>query len=640
MCGIAGLFDHRRTLSPELLASHAALMERALAHRGPDDRGTWIDADAGLAFAHTRLAIVDLSPAGAQPMVSACGRYVLSYNGEIYNAPELKTDLEARGLNFRGHSDTEVLLEGCAAWSVEATASRVIGMFAFSLWDRRDRVLSLVRDRIGIKPLYWGMQDGRLLFASELGALECLPDFRREIEPDAVASYLRFGYVPAPLSIYRGIGKLAPGAILTIGPDGIPHESRFWTLEDAVAKGRANALDVDDAEAVSQLDTLLGDAVSRRLVADVPVGAFLSGGIDSSTVAALMRRTSTGVVRTFSIGFDDPAFDEARYAKDVAAHLGTEHTEMRVTPEDALGVIPELATIYDEPFADSSQIPTALLSRLTRQHVTVALSGDGGDELFAGYNRHRAARLLSLVPGGAGRAAGRLLGMVGPAFWDRASASAPKRFRLSQPADKIGKLAAALRVGPDEAYRSAVSQWDDPARVMRQGRERPGLMDDPSVAALVPDPTSRMQYLDARTYLPDDILTKVDRATMAVGLEGRVPILDHRVVEFAWRLPLRFRLRGGETKWILRRVLDRYVPRHLVERPKSGFGIPLADWLRGPLHPWAEETLSAARLKSGGLLEPAPIRAAWDAHVSCRADHAHRLWSVLMLQDWRTRRGL
>ncbi len=640
MCGIAGLLDHRRTLSPEALASHAALMSQALRHRGPDDRGTWIDADAGLAFAHTRLAIVDLSFAGAQPMVSACGRYVVSYNGEIYNAPELKADLESVGVNFRGHSDTEVLVEGCAAWGVEATVSRMIGMFAFALWDRRDRVLSLVRDRLGIKPLYWGIQDGRLQFASVLGALECLPDFRREIEPDAVAAYLRFAYVPAPLSIYRGIGKLAPGAILTLGPDGAPRETRFWTMEDAVAKGRANPLDVDDDEAVSRLDNLLGDAVARRLVADVPVGAFLSGGIDSSTVAALMRRTSNGVVRTYSIGFDDPKFDEARYAKEVAAHLGTEHTEMRVTPDDALGVIPDLATIYDEPFADSSQIPTALLSRLTRQHVTVALSGDGGDELFAGYNRHRAARLLSRVPQGAGRMAGRVLGMVGPAFWDRAFAIAPRRFGLSQPSEKIGKLAVALSAGPDAAYRSAVSQWDEPSRLLLRGRERPGLMDDPAVAALAPEATSRMQYLDARTYLPDDILTKVDRATMAVGLEGRVPILDHRVVEFAWRLPLRFRLRGGETKWILRRVLDRYVPRHLVERPKSGFGIPLADWLRGPLRPWAEETLSAARLESGGLLDPAPIRAAWDAHVSGRADHAHRLWAVLMLQDWRARRGL
>jgi asparagine synthase (glutamine-hydrolysing) len=640
MCGIAGFLDIGRKLAPHALAANAASMGCALGHRGPDDRGVWTDAEAGVALAHTRLAIVDLSPMGAQPMVSSCGRFVISYNGEIYNSAELRDGLDAERRSLRGHSDTEILLELCAQDGVEATVPRLIGMFAFALWDRRSRTLALVRDRLGIKPLYWGRQGGRVLFASELSALEALPDFERRIDADAVAAYLRFAYVPAPQSIYAGIGKLAPGSILTIGPDGADRQARFWSLDDAVAKGRETPFGGSDGEAAEALDALLGDAVARRLVADVPVGAFLSGGVDSSTVAALMRAKSTGTVRTYSIGFSEKGFDEAPYARAVAEHLGTEHTEMRVSASDALGVIPDLSRIYDEPFADSSQIPTALLSRLTRRHVTVALSGDGGDELFAGYNRHRAAALLARTPRGLASAAAWALSLAGPAVWDRAFAAAPKRFRLTQPGDKIAKLAAALRAGPDAAYRSAVSQWPDPAAIARGGTERCGLMDDPRLASRVSEPAARMQYLDTLTYLPDDILTKVDRATMAVGLEARVPILDHRVVEFAWRLPMRMKLRGGETKWLLRRVLDRHAPRALFERPKAGLGIPLADWLRGPLRPWAEERLSEAALDAGGLVNPAPVRAAWEAHIAGRADHAHRLWAVLMLEDWRARRGL
>ena len=640
MCGIAGFLDLERRAGTQDLEALGRAMAARVNHRGPDANGVWSDAEAGIVLGHTRLSIVDLSSAGAQPMVSSCGACVISYNGEIYNAGEIRPELEARGRKFKGHSDTEVLVEACAEWGVKATVERMIGMFAFALWDRRTRTLSLVRDRLGIKPLYYGLQNGRLAFASELKPFEELPDWRPEIDHDALAAYMRLAYVPAPHSIYRGISKLEPGHIAVIDAGGRVESAAFWSLEQAAMRGHASPLDMGDGEATDALEALLGDAVRRRLVADVPLGAFLSGGIDSSLVAALMRSRSNSTVRTYSIGFAEEGYNEAPHARKVAEHLGTEHTELYVTPREAQQVIPQLPSIYDEPFADSSQVPTYLLSKLTREHVTVALSGDGGDELFAGYTRHRFARLASRMPAPFGRAVACGLGAAGPAFWRTMFGALPAKIRPSLGPDKIHKAASLFRAGEEEGYRNLVSAWIDPESIVRGGSEARSAIFDAEIGKMLPDPLDRMQYLDTITYLPDDILTKVDRASMAVALEARVPILDHRVVEFSWRLPSRFKMRFGKGKWLLRQVLYRHVPKELVERPKSGFAVPLALWLRGPLRAWAEELLSEKRLAEGGYLNPAPIRARWADHIEGHRNWHASLWTVLMFQAWREARGL
>jgi asparagine synthase (glutamine-hydrolysing) len=640
MCGIAGVLTSVIG-AREPLERNAVAMADSLAHRGPDDQGLWSDPGAGIALAHRRLSIVDLSSTGHQPMTSADGRFVITYNGEIYNFQDMRPELEARGARFRGHSDTEVILEAFSAYGVNATVKRLIGMFTMGIWDRRERTLMLVRDRLGIKPLYWAKFKNLFLFGSELKALRAHDGWPRSINRGAVAAFLRHNYIPAPHSIYQGVNKLEPGCILTLPWDREPRIEHYWDARATAQAGLADPLEADDGEMIDRLESLLKDAVRRRMVADVPVGAFLSGGVDSSTVVALMQAANAGPVRTYSIGFDIAGYDEAPYAAAVARHLHTEHTEHTVTSKDAFEVIPRLPEFYDEPFADSSQIPTYLVSAMTRQHVTVALSGDGGDELFGGYNRYQLARrfwrTFSLFPRAARHRFAHALCALPADRWSNLFSLLPARLRPSQAGDKLYKLASVLTLDDVTAiYRTLVTHWE-PSILMPQVEEPKGPLWDETVESQFQGLLERMQLLDLVTYLPDDILTKVDRASMAFGLEARVPLIDHRVVEFAWRLPRSALIRNGESKWILRQVLYRHVPRELIERPKMGFGIPLGEWLRKPLRDWAESLLGEKRLRETGLVDAATVRRHWHEHLSGKRNWQYLLWDVLMLQAWQDR---
>lgn len=649
MCGLVGFIGggHHETDEIRLLAGQMADCVR---HRGPDHSGVWVDAPNQVALAHNRLAIVDLSPAGEQPMHSASGRFVIIFNGEIYNHLKLRAELGRVGVSFewRGHSDTETLLAAIETWGIVGALHRSIGMFALALWDRQERTLTLARDRLGEKPLYYGWQ-GRgakaaFLFGSELKALLPHPSFEREVDRGALSLFMRHGHVPAPHSIYRGIRKLGAGTFATLSLlQRNPVIRSYWSGADVAEAGVADPLTGGPAETVKSLETLLLNAVGQQMMADVPLGAFLSGGIDSSTIVALMQAQSSRPVKTFSIGFHNGDYDEAVDAKAVARHLGTDHTELYVTPEQALTVIPRLPSIYDEPFADSSQIPTFLVSQLARQQVTVSLSGDGGDELFGGYNRYQMAqgvwKKLAKVPRPLRQALANGLISLSPARWSALAAKLdpvlPRPFRVRLAGDKLHKGAALLGSrSAEELYRGLVSTWRDPDSIVKGGREPATFLTGHSPRLQGLGDVERMMALDMLTYLPDDILTKVDRAAMSVSLETRVPFLDHRVVEFAWRMPLEHKLRDGQTKWALRQVLDRYVPRKLVERPKMGFGVPIGDWLRGPLRDWAEDLLSERRLREGGYFEAGVIRDAWSAHQRGQANMQHHLWSVLMFQMW------
>lgn len=646
MCGLTGLIAPPGLTAGDL--ERRCLTARdALVHRGPDDAGLWCDPEAGVALGHRRLSIIDLSPLGHQPMLSACGRFVLAYNGEIYNFRSLRADLERVGEGFRSQSDTEVMLTAFVRWGVEETCRRLNGMFAFALWDRQRRTLTLCRDRFGQKPLYYGWSGANFLFGSELKALAAYPGFTPEIDPDALTLYLRHGYVPAPHSIYRGVRKLLPGTLLTLGEGdcqvrSLPAPVPYWSAIEAARRGLADGYRGAEAEATDELETLLADAVGQCMVSDVPLGAFLSGGVDSSTVVALMQAQSARPVRTFSIGFEEESFDESKHAAAVARHLGTDHTEMTVTYGDALAAIPEMPRIYDEPFADSSQIPTYLLSKLTRKHVTVSLSGDGGDEVFGGYNRYLWGRQLARVVDHAPLALRRLgcaaLRAVPIAAWDGLAAGfaplLPNRLKVAHPGDKLHKLAGvAGAADARNAYLGLTSLWDEPDRLTGRPEPASAVLDAFGAlpgAGMVPG----MMAADAVTYLPDDILVKVDRASMAVSLESRIPFLDHRVFEFAWRLPADMKLRGGQGKHLLRQVLYRHVPPALIERPKMGFGVPIGVWLRGPLRDWAETLLDGDRMRRQGLLDPEPIRRRWAEHLEGRRNWQHQLWAVLMLQAW------
>jgi asparagine synthase (glutamine-hydrolysing) len=619
-------------------------MADTLRHRGPDDSGTWTNKAAGIGLSFRRLSILDLSCQGHQPMVSATARYVIVFNGEIYNYQDIRAELEAHGDNdWRGHSDTEVMLAAFQRWGIEDATRRFNGMFAFAAWDEKERALYLCRDRMGEKPLYYGWVGKRFLFASELKAIRSHPEFKPRLDRDALALYLRHNCVPAPHSIYKDVRKLPPGTLLKV-PGGVVSEPKaYWSVRKAMEEGIADRFAGTDAEAIAELDSLLRDSVGRRMLADVPLGAFLSGGIDSSTVVGLMQAQSGRPVKTFTIGFSDSVFDEAKDAKCVAKHLGTDHTELYVSESDALDTIQHLPTIYDEPFSDSSQVPTYLVSKLARQHVTVSLSGDGGDELFGGYNRHswiaRIWKATGWLPVHLRRPVAAAMQLMSPATWDSLFASfggwLPKTLNQRMPGYKIHRLAEVLRGKNMEAmYLAVASHWADAGKIVLAAREPETEITRPQKWPEGLNFSERMMYMDSVTYLPDDILTKLDRASMAVSLEGRVPLLDHRVVEFAWRLPLDSKIRDKQGKWILRQVLHRYVPEPLVERPKMGFGIALGTLLRGPLRDWAETLLSKKRLDQEAVFNSTPIREKWEEHLAGKGNWEYHLWDVLMFQAW------
>lgn len=682
MCGLTGFWPttHFPVDAAQAIANN---MADGIVNRGPDDAGVWVDGNTGMALAHRRLSILDLSLAGHQPMVSSSGRYVIAFNGEIYNHLELRKELEravrppntssppltlalspegrgdigvGRGETlWRGHSDTETLLAGFEAWGIEATLKKTIGMFAIALWDRAERRLYLARDRFGEKPLYYGWSREAFVFGSELKALRRYPGFDNPIDHNVVGLYLQFCYVPAPYAIYHNIYKLEPGCVLSLSLSDVAtppaqalfvparHNSltieRYWSLAEVVQRGLANPIH-DEHEVVEQLEATLFDAVRLQSIADVPLGAFLSGGIDSSTIVALMQAQATRPVRTFTIGFDDAHFNEAEYAKAVAKHLGTDHTELYVSPQQALDMVPLLPKLYCEPFADSSQIPTYLVSKIARQNVTVALSGDAGDELFGGYNRYfwgkRIWRRLSWLPSSVRHMLGSFIRIVPASTWDVIGSGLPGVMRISRLGNKAHKLGYRMNTvnSLDDLYRSLVSEWAPESGVVPDARQLRTLLDDLSAVSGVLEPEHRMMIWDTLTYLPDDILHKVDRAAMGVSLETRVPFLDHRVAELAWRMPLHMKIRNGQGKWALRQVLYRYVPRELIERPKAGFAIPLNQWLRGPLREWAEELLEESRLNSGGVFAAGPIREKWHQHLAGTHDWTTKLWAVLMFQAW------
>jgi asparagine synthase (glutamine-hydrolysing) len=638
MCGIAGILGSFADKNEECLTQLAKAMGAAIRHRGPDSSGVWVEASSGLAFAHQRLSIVDLSPAGDQPMISACGRYVIVYNGEVYNHNDLRPELSAAGVTFRGRSDTEVILEGCARWGAKSIVERLIGMFAFALWDREEKRLTLARDRLGIKPVYWAKTGEAFIFGSELKALRQHPSCPREINRNAVAGFLRHNYIATPDSIYCGVHKLEPGCMLTVKAGQEPFLEQFWSLDQVVRDSNTNPYEGTEQEAVTALHDLLFDAVGRRMVADVPLGAFLSGGIDSSTVVALMQAQSDRRVRTFSIGFNEQGYNEAKHAAEVAKHLGTDHTEFYVTSEEARDVIPQLPHYFDEPFSDSSQIPTYLVSKMTRDSVVVALSGDGGDELFSGYTRYFTAEnygaLIFRQPQILRRILASVINSVPTSAWDIAGKIIPERKRPTHVGDKLYKLANILEGDRDSFYRSLVSHWQQPNELVIDGIEPKNLIWDEELKQRIPNFIDRMQYMDTLTYLPDDILTKVDRASMAVSLEARVPLLDHRVVAFAWSLPQHLKIKNGQGKWLLRQVLYRYVPNEMVDRPKMGFGVPLDEWLRGPLREWAEDLLSDNAVRETEFLRLEAVRKKWEEHLSGRRNWQYLLWDVLMLQSW------
>ncbi|MDZ4287187.1 MAG: asparagine synthase (glutamine-hydrolyzing), partial [Prosthecobacter sp.] len=600
-------------------------MTDAIANRGPDDSGAWVDADAGVALGHRRLSILDLSPLGHQPMASANGRFVIVFNGEVYNFQQLRSELEAHGHGWRGHSDTEVMLAAFCQWGVEKACQKFNGMFAFAVWDKQEQVLQLGRDRLGEKPLYYGWLGETLVFASELKAIRRFPGFSAGVDRRALAALLRFNYIPDPYCIHEGFHKLPPASILTLRtPAAGPLPRHYWSLRSVIEEGCDHPFQGSETEAIEVFESMLKEAVGLRMVADVPLGAFLSGGVDSSLIVAMMQAQSRRPVRTFTIGFDVAEYNEAPYAKQVAAHLGTDHTEMYVSGQDALEVIPSLPALYDEPFSDYSQIPTALVCKMARQHVTVALSGDAGDELFGGYERYFVGRSLwekfAWMPPALKQLAAGAMTALPPAALNSLGSAArpllPKRLRHVPFGDKLHKLAEVVAApGMETLYLNLMSHWKQPEQVVIGGSDAATAITDKAGWPRVRDFTHRMMHLDMETYLPGDILTKVDRAAMGVSLEGRIPLLDTHLIEFAWRIPFSMKVRDGKGKWLMRETLYRHVPKRLIDRPKRGFGVPLEQWLRNELREWAEDLLSESRLKREGFFHAAPIRQKWREYL-------------------------
>jgi len=644
VCGIAGFFGENKNCRINRQNTIVDMIS-AIKHRGPDDEGFWHEAEFNVCLGHRRLSIVDLSSQGHQPMASCSNRYVIVFNGEIYNHLFLRESLKKSSIDitWRGHSDTETLLACIDTWGLEKTIKKCSGMFAIALFDKKDNSIYLVRDRMGEKPLYYGIQNGVFLFGSELKALKKHPAFQGEIDRNSLALQLKYNYIPTPYSIYKGIKKLTPGTILKVDAsskyaniEAIGSPMAFWSLKEVATNAQSNIYTGNAIEAVNDLDKLLSQSVKGQMEADVPLGAFLSGGIDSSLIVSLMQSQSSSPVETFSIGFEEEGYNEAVYAKQIAQHLGTKHTELYVSAQDAMNVIPKLSSLYDEPFSDSSQIPTYLVSAMTKESVTVSLSGDAGDELFGGYNRYLWTRKIwnkvKYMPSSVRNFIAWGMTSVSPMVWNKILRQIVS---MPLPGDKIHKLASLLPAkSAEDFYFHLISHWHDVDNVV--------IGAECSVAPVVSSSTrldlgsieQNMMYLDSISYLPDDILTKVDRAAMGVSLETRIPFLDHHVVEFAYQLPLSMKIQNGESKWILKQVLDKYIPRELMERPKMGFGVPIDSWLRGPLRDWAESLLDESRLKQEGFFHAEPIRKKWNEHLSGSRNWQHHLWDVLMFQSW------
>lgn len=634
MCGLSGFWSPKSNFSEDRLEKLALHMSIPLTPRGPDGSGVWVDAAHQIAFSHRRLAILDLSPAGVQPMASRSGRFIITYNGEVFNSTDLQAALQEKGATFRGHSDTEVIVEAVEAWGVQGTVEKLIGMFAFALWDKQEETLYLVRDRLGIKPLYWGYQKNTLMFGSTVSSLKAHPSMEKRLNEEALKAYMLYQYVPAPLSIYKDIHKLRPGHMGIFRKDHSPLIKPYWSLENVIQEARQTPFNGSEGEAVQALEELLKDVIKRRMLADVPLGAFLSGGVDSSLVVALMQAQSSAPVKTFSIGFELSQFNEAPYAKAVASHIGTDHHEMYFSMKEASSLVSCIVDWYDEPFADSSQLPTYLVSKIAREKVTVALSGDGGDELFAGYNRYHMGwnywKYLQQVPFFLRKSLAFCLHKTPTKMWEIINQCVPSLPHSL--AIRRQKFAQILQVNTLlDYYQSLIRTEGSAFDYLRMPSSLP-----PSFAPhpALQHPIEQMQYWDTLTYLPDDILTKVDRASMAVSLEARVPLLDHRLVDFAWRLPLHMKIRNGQGKWALRQVLYKYVPASLIERPKMGFGIPLEAWLKNDLRPWADHLLSMESLKENPILDPHKVHQLWKDFLANKYNEVYFLWMLIMMQEW------
>lgn len=638
MCGFVGFIDLKKSTRVERLNNLINLMTDRIIWRGPDSKGIWSNAKNGIALGHRRLSVIDLSNHGHQPMLSNCGSYVLAYNGEVYNFIEIRHKLRKEGVKFKSESDTEVVLEACLNWGVQRALRQFNGMFSFAFWDIKNERLTLARDRLGIKPLYWGKCSETIFFGSQPSTFEKHPNWNGEINKSSVASFLRHNYVPSPNSIYSNVQKLMPGHFLEIQKGKVISNQSYWHLDILSQKSNASS-NISENEALEQFSVLLSNSIKSQMVADVPLGAFLSGGIDSSLVVALMQEHSANKIKTFSVGFENKNYDESDFAQQVAENLKTDHHKLTLNSKTAFECIEKIPEWFDEPFADSSQIPTYFVSKMARKEVTVVLSGDGGDELFAGYNRYFWAnkiwKNIRYIPYATRNLSAQLIKSLPHDQWDALGQFASKFVEIKQLGNKAHKAADILSLrSSDEIYLNLISQWKDPSSVMLDGFEHYSQIR--YFSDQIPNSTlmTKMQYLDLKTYLPDDILTKVDRSSMAVSLEARVPLLDHKLVEFAFSLPEKMRIKNGQSKWILRKVLSDYLPKELIDRPKMGFGIPLGDWLRSDFRDWAEDLLDKRKLDEGGYFSSEKVRQIWSEHVKNTGDFHYQLWPILMFQQW------